>query len=193
MASPEPQRARPYFSLVLSGHLVLPPMHDLVFRSLAFLKDHQSWAGLLLGLGACFEAFVVIGALAPLTPLLVMVGAAIKSGVFAPTILLWTMGGCGLGNWISYEAGRRARQKELDLAWIPDRVRKPVDALFNRFGLVAIVIGRFLGPTASVTPFLAGVAAMPRGRFLLANVTASLVWPIMIAGLGYLGASTLSL
>jgi membrane protein DedA with SNARE-associated domain len=168
-------------------------MHDLVFRALTFLTEHQSWAGLLLGLGACFEAVVVIGAFAPLTPLLVMVGAAIKSGVFAPIVLVWAMAGCGLGNWISYEAGQRAREKEQGLGWIPDRVRKPATALINRFGLIAIVICRFLGPMASVTPFIAGVAAMPRRRFLLANVTTSLVWPIVIASLGYLGASALSL
>ena len=79
-------------------------MQDVAGHALAVLKAHRAWAGPALGLGACFEALVVIGAFTPLTPLLVLVGAGIGAGVFSPSVLVWTMGGCGLGNWISYEA-----------------------------------------------------------------------------------------
>jgi membrane protein DedA with SNARE-associated domain len=167
-------------------------MQDALNHGLAFLKAHQAWAGPLLGAGACFEALVLIGALTPLTPVLVMVGAGIASGVFSPSVLIWTMGGCGLGNWLSYELGRRARRENQNLAWVPATARTAADMLFKRYGPVAVLAGRFLGPTASVAPFLAGWTDMPRRRFLLANLATSLVWPIAIAGLGYLGARSLA-
>jgi membrane protein DedA with SNARE-associated domain len=167
-------------------------MQDVLGHALAVLKVHRAWAGLALGLGACFEALVVIGAFTPLTPLLIMVGAGIGAGVFSPWILVWTMGGCGLGNWISYEAGRRARQAHACPAWIPEPARTRADKLFNRYGAMAVVIGRFLGPTASIAPFLAGWTAVPRRPFFIANLAASLVWPVTMAALGYIGARSLA-
>ncbi len=166
-------------------------MHAFLVHSLAFLKAHQGWAGPLLGLGACFEAVVVIGAFTPLTPVLVMVGAGIGAGVFSPWVVAWTMAGCGLGNWTSYEIGRRARLGTRGVGWIPAPVRSKSEALFRRYGALAVIVGRFLGPTASVTPFLAGWTAMPRGRFLLANLATSLIWPVCMAALGFLGARSL--
>ncbi len=167
-------------------------MYESLAHGLAFLKAHQAWAGPVLGLGAGFEAVVVIGAFTPLTPFLVMVGAAIAAGVFSPWILIWTMVGCGLGNWTSYEIGRRARLGDRAPTWMPARLREKAEALFRRYGPMAVIAGRFLGPTASVMPFMAGWSAMPRGRFLLANLATSLVWPVCMAAVGYLGARSAS-
>jgi membrane protein DedA with SNARE-associated domain len=164
------------------------PMQDVLARGLAVLEAHEAWAGAALGIGACFEALVVVGAFMPLTPLLVMVGAGIGAGVFSPWVLTWTMAGCGVGNWISYEAGLRSRRADAGSAWIPEQARIRADTLFNRYGAMAVVVGRFLGPTASVAPFLAGWTAMPRRSFLLANVATSLAWPGSMAALGFLGA-----
>jgi membrane protein DedA with SNARE-associated domain len=147
---------------------------------------------LLLALAACVECLVVIGAFAPLTPFLVMIGAAIEGGALSPLILIWVMAGCGLGNFISYEAGRRARSNGRILAWIPPKARVRAEALFERHGALAVIIGRFAGPTASIVPFLAGCGAMPRERFLLANLFTSLVWPVAMAAVGYVGARALT-
>ena len=163
-------------------------MQDVLGQALSLLKAHRAWAGPALGVGACVEALVVIGAFTPLTPVLVMVGAGIGAGVFSPWVLVWTMGGCGLGNWLSYEAGLRARSAGACPAGIPDAARIKADTLFNRYGAMAVVIGRFLGPTASIVPFLAGWAAMPRRAFFIANLATSLVWPVTMAALGYIGA-----
>ncbi len=163
-------------------------MQDVLDHGLAVLKAHQAWAGPALGLGACFEALVVIGAFTPLTPLLVMVGAGIGADVFSPWVLIWTMAGCGLGNWISYEAGLRARRADARPAWIPDQARMKTEALFKRYGMMAVVVGRFLGPTASIVPFLEGWTDMPRRAFLIANRATSLIWPVTMAALGFIGA-----
>ncbi len=163
-------------------------MQPLLDNALALLKAHRALAGPLMGMGACFEALVVIGAFTPLTPLLLMVGAGIAAGVVSPGVLVWTVAGCGLGNWISYETGIRARRGDESALWIPERARQKADTLFHRYGPLAVVAGRFLGPTASVVPFLAGWTAMPRRRFLMANLATSLVWPVTIAALGFAGA-----
>jgi len=166
-------------------------MQDVAGHALAVLKAHRAWAGPALGLGACFEALVVIGAFTPLTPLLVLVGAGIGAGVFSPSVLVWTMGGCGVGNWISYEAGMRARRAGACPAWVPEPARLKAERLFNQYGAMAVVVGRFLGPTAAIVPFLAGWTAMPRRQFLFANLATSLVWPATMAAFGCIGARAL--
>ncbi len=62
------------------------------------------------------------------------------------------------------------------------------ETLFKRYGAMAVGVGRFLGPTASIVPFLAGWTAMPRWSFLIANLATSLVWPVTMAALGFMGA-----
>jgi membrane protein DedA with SNARE-associated domain len=162
-------------------------MPEALERCLDFLKTHQVWAGPVLCLLAAFESLAVIGALAPLTASLISVGAAIAAGVFSPSVLLWIMAGCAAGNGVSYEGGVWAMRRGLGASWIPARPRIAAEALFKRHGALAVVAARFLGPPATVAPFLAGWSAMPRLRFWLANTAVCLVWPPAMAAIGFLG------
>jgi membrane protein DedA with SNARE-associated domain len=167
-------------------------MDETLVRGMEFLKTHQVWAGPLLGALAFFESLAVIGAFAPLTAFLLAVGAAIGGGVFQPLVLAWIMAGCAGGNGLSYEGGALARRRGLTANWIPDKARQVADTLFRRHGALAILVARFLGPPSSVTPFLAGWAALPRNRFWLANVATCTIWPGVVAAVGYLGMKTLA-
>jgi membrane protein DedA with SNARE-associated domain len=166
------------------------PVDETLARGLEFLKAHKIWAGPILGLLAGFESLAVIGAFAPLTASLVIVGAAIGSGLFEPLVLAWIMLGCAVGNGLSYETGAFARRRGLAATWIPARARAVADTLFRRYGVLSVPVARFLGPPSSVTPFLAGWAALPRGPFWLANLATCVIWPLCVAAFGFFGWKT---
>jgi membrane protein DedA with SNARE-associated domain len=166
-------------------------MNEGLAKGMEFLRTHQTWAGPLLGLLASFESLVLIGAFAPLTASLIMVGAAIAARVFQPEVMVWIMAGCAVGNGLSYEVGALVRRRGRAASWIPARARALADTLFRRYGALAVLIARFLGPPASVTPFLAGWAALSRSHFWLANLVTCILWPTVMASLGYFGARSL--
>ncbi len=165
-------------------------MHDTLARAMRFLESHQLWAGPLLCALAAFESLAVIGAFAPLTASLILVGAALGAGVLSPAVLIWIMAGCAIGNGVSYEAGALVRRRGLRASWLPAGTRAAAEGLFRRYGASAVFIARFLGPTASVAPFLAGWTALARRRFWIANGLTCVVWPALIAGLGVVGIKT---
>ncbi|MDP3314903.1 MAG: VTT domain-containing protein [Devosia sp.] len=163
-------------------------MDDILIRFEAWLQAGVGWAGPALAIGALLESLVVVGAIVPATPVLVAIGGVMAAGHASPMLLVWAASGAFLGNWTSYELGVAARRRDLRL---PSRLGKQVgqvtEGLFARYGPAAIIVGRFLGPAAAVAPFAAGWSAMPRSRFLLANAVTCVLWPSVMAGLGYFG------
>jgi len=68
------------------------------------------------------------------------------------------------------------------------RVRQGVvraEEFYARYGWFAIVAARWIPWVRTFTPFVAGVAKMPRGVFLSANVVGALVWGPGLVVLGY--------
>nr|WP_269816484.1 VTT domain-containing protein [Caulobacter hibisci] len=138
--------------------------------------------------GAAFaEALVVIGVFVPITPVLVAIGAAMGGGLLGPGLLPWVMAGAFLGAAASYEFGLYLRVRGLQPPRLPAKARQLAQSLFLRHGAAAILIARFLGPPATVTPCLAGWSGLPRGRFLAANALASVAWPLAMVAIGALG------
>lgn len=163
-------------------------MQDALIRIEEWLQAEVSWAGPALALAALLESLVVVGAVVPATPVLVALGGVMAAGHASPGLLAWAAMGALFGNWISYELGALARRRNLRL---PSRLGRQVGAvsedLFARYGPAAVIVGRFLGPAAAVTPFAAGWSAMRRSRFLLADAATCVLWPTVMATLGYLG------
>jgi membrane protein DedA with SNARE-associated domain len=62
---------------------------------------------------------------------------------------------------------------------------------FARHGRKTVVIGRFATAAGAFIPFVAGMARMPYGRFLLVDIPAILVWASGIAVVGYVFGSNL--
>lgn len=151
-------------------------------------QDYSGWAGPALAVAAFLESLVVVGAVVPATPLIVALGGAIAAGRASPQMLAWAAAGAFAGAWASYEAGAAARRAGWALPGrLGDQVAEVTGTLFHRFGPAAVVVGRFFGPVAAVAPFAAGWSAMPRGRFLAANLVTAMLWPTAMAAIGYFG------
>lgn len=161
---------------------------ELVARAVAALEAAGPLPGLLLAAVAFCEAVVVIGLFVPLTPLLVAIGAGIAVGTLHPSILAWAAVGAAVGNLASFVLGRWLNARNLAPPRLPDKARALAERLFVRHGALSIVVARYLGPPATVAPFLAGWSGLGLGRFLAANALASVSWPVAMAMVGYVGA-----
>jgi membrane protein DedA with SNARE-associated domain len=157
-------------------------MQHILDNLVALLEADGFWFGPIFGLIVCLEAIVGIGVFVPATPLLVVLGAAIGAGLVPPSVLLWGIAGAGLGSCFSYEVGRLARRRGFDPSRLPFGAAA-ARTIFHRYGALAVIVSRFLGPPA-IVPFMAGCAGLNRVPFLLASGAASVTWTLTMAGIG---------
>jgi membrane-associated protein len=93
-----------------------------------------------------------------------------------------------LGNtsnyWIGRKIGRAIINSGRIKALTPERLGK-VQALFDKYGVLAVVVTRFLPIIRTFAPFLAGVGSMHFGRFTLFNIIGGVLWVTIFTLLGY--------
>jgi len=53
----------------------------------------------------------------------------------------------------------------------------------NKYGVLAIFIGRFLTPIRSIVPLLSGVSGMSRSRYSAYDTSACFLWSLALGGL----------
>jgi membrane protein DedA with SNARE-associated domain len=142
--------------------------------------------------GAIIEAVAVVGILVPGTPILMAVAAAgAMSGMSMVPIIVVSIAGAVIGDFVSYWLGHRFRFR-LRGMW-PFATRPALmdhaEGFFRRYGTASVAICRFVPVLRSTVPLVAGMAGMARARFLLANVSSALIWapahvvPAQFAGL----------
>ncbi len=150
---------------------------------LEFVRANQAWAPFVVGALAFGESLAFVSVLVPATVLLVGIGALIgTTGLAFWPIWLGAVIGASLGDWLSYEVGRWFEHRAhhvWPLNRRPDLIAKG-EAFTRRYGVWAIVIGRFFGPLRAIVPLVAGIFEMPRGPFQLANVGSALVWAFLL-------------
>ena len=121
--------------------------------------------------------------------LLLLSGALIAKGVmgFAPTLLILTAA-AGLGCWLSYIRGRWLGHTGPVKGWLlqlPAQYHQRAHNLFNRHGLTALLIGRFLGFVRTLLPTMAGISGLNSSRFRVFNWLSAAIWVCALVGLGY--------
>ena len=93
-----------------------------------------------------------------------------------------------LGNTSNYWIGRKIGQAIINSGRVksltPERIAK-TQAMFDKFGLLAVVLTRFFPFIRTFAPFLAGVGGMHFGRFTLFNVIGGVLWVTIFTLLGY--------
>ena len=152
-----------------------------------FLREHEAWAAPVVFVLCFAESLAFISLLIPAWAALVGIGFLISVGSldFWP---VWIAGaiGAALGDWLSYWVGLKLENRVYHmwpLSQHPDLI--PLGESFVRkWGALAIFIGRFSGPLRATVPIIAGVFAMPYGRFQVANFTSAFVWAGVLLTLG---------
>ncbi|EFE96546.1 DedA family protein [Serratia odorifera] len=121
--------------------------------------------------------------------LLLLAGALIAKGVmaFVPTLLLLTLA-ASLGCWLSYLQGRWLGHTGLVKSWLlqlPVQYHQRAHMLFNRHGLMALLIGRFLAFVRTLLPTIAGISGLSNSRFQFFNWLSAVIWVGAVVSLGY--------
>ena len=169
-------------------------MDSYVSQVITFIETHQAWAGPVIALLCFGESMILVGLFIPATALLIMIGGLIGAGALGITnVLAWGIAGAVLGDAVSYYLGRWMGPGILRRG--PLRSQRTAVArarlAFSRYGFMAVLVGRFLGPIRSTIPLVAGIMHMRTASFQVANITSAIVWvPVMLAP-GYIGARTL--
>lgn len=146
-----------------------------------WLTAQPQWLGLALFLVACTECLAIAGILVPGTVLLFAIGVLAGSGALElwQTLLLAYLGGL-LGDAISYAVGRRFHQ---GIRRLPGLRHHPewlsgAELYFQRYGVISLLVGRFIGPLRPMLPMVAGMFDMPLGRFIGVSLIAGAGWAV---------------
>lgn len=154
---------------------------------LEFIRAHQAYAPLIVGLMTFGESFALISLVLPMVTILVAVGFALA----AADVTFWQVWlGAALGAfvsaWLSYELGYKVKKRAYGfwpLSRNPALIERG-EQFFHRFGPWAMFLGRFFGPTRAVLPLIAGIFMMPRVLFQAANMASASVWAFALLAPG---------
>ena len=148
------------------------PQHSALLVFLAVLLEQ---AGLPL---PSFAVLVAAGAL------------ALSGDASLPLLLVVSTVAALCANLGWYFAGRRLGQRVLRLlcriSLSPDTCVRGTQHIFERWGIAALLVAKFLPGISLVASPVAGVVSMPLPRFLAASVAGTLLWSTAYLGLGYL-------
>lgn len=152
---------------------------DFVAAVNEFIAAHSSFAYGAVFLLAFLEAVPVIGSVIPGSVLIIGVAALVPTG----TVQMWPLMtaaiiGAILGDGLPYWFGHRYREAILS-RWPLDRYPGLVEksrAFIHRHGGKSILLARFTPGVRGFVPLVAGIVAMPGGRFYLVNVLSAFAW-----------------
>ena len=175
-------------SAVYGAGVVELPALDAVLESIG--STLGAWTYLVVALVAFLEAAAFLGLLVPGETGIIAGGVVAGQGhvdLVALIALAWAS--AFAGDLTGYALGRRLGRPFLlahggRFGLSPARVEQ-VDAFFARHGGKAIFIGRFVGVVRSLSPFLAGSARMPLGRFVPYDILGSGIQSTLLCLLGY--------
>ena len=166
-------------------------LEQLGHNILEFIRLHQAWAAPIVFALAFAESLAFLSFIVPAWAVLVGIGAMMKTADIAllPVLLAGALG-AALGDWLSYWIGytckdRIARMRPFSTH--PNLLVRGEDFI-QKWGALAIFIGRFSGPLRASVPIVAGMLGMPQKAFQIANFTSALIWVAVLLELGDAGA-----
>lgn len=123
---------------------------------------------------------------------LLFVGGALaaigEGGMDIATLVLTLTAAAIIGNMVNYQIGRYLGPKVFH--WENSRffnrtALEKTHAFYEKHGGKTLVLSRFLPLFRTFAPFVAGIGAMPYGRFMLFNSIGATAWVVSLCFAGY--------
>ena len=155
----------------------------------AFVVAYGPWVYALLFVIVFVETGAVVMPFLPGDSLLFIVGALCGIGLMSYPLACGVLVAAAiLGDQCNFSIGRYFGPKVFQ--WESSRFfnRKAFDqahGFYERYGGITVILARFMPFIRTFAPFVAGVAAMERGKFTMFNVVGALLWVFGIATAGY--------
>jgi membrane protein DedA with SNARE-associated domain len=158
---------------------------------LDFVRQHPNWAALIVFALAFGESLAFVSLILPFWAMLVGIGSIIGA---ANPLLFWTIVsaaaiGAALGDWLSYWLGWHYHAR-IQQMWPLSKYPKLLEnghKFFERWGVWAVVLGRFSGPLRASVPIVAGITEMPWLKFQIANWGSAFLWAGVLLSPGTFG------
>jgi|LNFM01.2.fsa_nt_gb membrane protein DedA with SNARE-associated domain len=154
----------------------------LVEATLRFVRENEALVeAVLFGL-AFGESIVLFSFFIPASLLFLAIGGlhGASGGDLLPLVIAGTLGAF-LGDLVSYWIGWRYRH-DLQQRWpfrrYPDWLPK-ARLFFDKWGIMGIVVAKFIGPMRPLVPTISGAVSMPGGMFVAASAISSFVWALV--------------
>ncbi|SHF46343.1 undecaprenyl-diphosphatase [Modicisalibacter ilicicola DSM 19980] len=157
------------------------------------LTPSPEWLLLFIAAISLVESLALIGLIVP--GVVLLTAAASLAGHYdVPVFLVLTCAflGAVIGDGLSFMLGHTQRQRIPSLwpfrqhpEWLARGAR-----FFKRYGVLSVLVGRFVGPVRPVVPMIAGMMRMPRSHFLWSNLGSALLWAPAYLLPGYLLGKT---
>ena len=148
------------------------------------------WGYVLIFLAPFLESSAFLGLLVPGESIVVLSGFLASHGYLdlGDCIVVIALGAV-LGDSTGYALGKAMGRDYFDrherLFLFRRKHLQKVEAYFAKYGGKTIFWGRFVHLLRAMTPFAAGMSAMPYKRFAFFNVAGGIVWAVTFTLLGY--------
>lgn len=154
------------------------------------VATYGMWIYALLFLIIFVETGLVVMPFLPGDSLLFVAGAlAAVGGMHLPTLMILLSAAAIMGDALNYAIGKWTGKKVFaweNSRWFNKDAFDKTHAFYEKYGPIAIVLGRFLPFVRTFTPFVAGVGQMTYPKFAFYNVIGGLLWVCGLTGLGFL-------
>lgn len=171
-------------------------MNDFLQTLLHWSASSSYWLGAAIFLVALLECLALVGILLPGVVLLFALAVLAGNGALdlSSVLLLAWLGGLS-GDILSYALGRRLQHKVPQLRIIRNHPQWLINAElhFARYGVLSLLVGRFIGPLRPVLPLVAGMLAMPLTRFVVVSLFAAAGWAVAYLLPGWMVGAALEL
>ncbi len=169
-------------------------MDQWVDEVLRFIQANRFWAGPVVFALAFAESMAFLSLVVPFTAMIIGAGTLLCGDTLDPWIVIpWGIAGAATGDAVSYWIGRYFKSS-IPRIWPfkdnPDALERGY-RFFERWGILAVFIGRFFGPLRAVVPIVAGMMNMGQLRFQLANVGSAIIWLPAVMAPGFLACTVL--
>ncbi|MGH8704615.1 MAG: DedA family protein [Burkholderiales bacterium] len=154
-----------------------------------FIDAHGAWVYALLFVIVFIETGLVIWPFLPGDSLLFVTGALAAAGgmdiALVMTVLICAaLTGDNCNYWIGRWVGPRVFHYERSRWFNPAHLAR-AHAFYERHGGKTIILARFIPIVRTYVPFVAGIGAMPYGRYMGWCVVGALAWVLSLCSLGY--------
>jgi len=109
--------------------------------------------------------------------------------IVLPGVFLAAVAGAQTGWWIGYRAGP-ALVRRPDSRFFKQEYVKRAEEFFEKRGLWAVVLARFVPIVRTFLNPMAGIARMPARTFFVANLLGALLWSVGVTLAGYVLGKT---
>jgi membrane-associated protein len=154
-----------------------------------FVREHGVWVyALLFGIVFC-ETGLVVTPFLPGDSLLFVAGAVAAAGdmniaAVIGTLIAAALCGDNVNYWVGRWVGPRVFSKEAS-RWLNPAHLQRTHQFYARHGGKTIIIARFMPIVRTYVPFVAGLGAMPYGRYIGFCIAGALLWVVSLCSAGY--------